>query len=126
MRIAVVFEFATLNGGEQSMLALFDELVESGRDVEIVAVAPPEGLLAEELTDREIELVPLELRDAEDARLPREKALKQLRKALDRADADVVHANSLSMGRLTGALGDEFDVPRVAHLRDIKIGRAHV
>ena len=119
MRVAVVFEYATLNGGEQSMLALFDELVESGRDVEIVALAPPEGLLAEELTDREIELVPLELRDAEEARLPRDKALKRLRKALERADADVVHANSLSMGRLTGALGDAFDVPRVAHLRDI-------
>lgn len=127
MRIAVLFEFPTLNGGEQSMLALFDELVEGGHDVEVVALAPSDGPLAEELADREIEHIPLDLRDAEGKRFERDDALATIRTALKKAKPQLVHANSLAMGRLVGALGDDYKIPRVAHLRDIiKLSQAAI
>jgi glycosyltransferase involved in cell wall biosynthesis len=45
--------------------------------------------------------------------------LPVLQQQLEQAGCDLVHANSLSMGRLTGGLVAESPWPRVAHLRDI-------
>jgi len=86
---------------------------------EFTALAPDQGRLASALEERSLAHVPLDLRDADGMRLPREAALDRLLAAVQTANADVVHANSLAMGRLTGALTDQIDVPIIAHLRDI-------
>ncbi|MBM81177.1 MAG: hypothetical protein CMJ78_11365 [Planctomycetaceae bacterium] len=116
-RIAVVFEFPSLNGGEHSMLAIFDQLNKS--EFEFVAIAPPTGRLADAFKERNIEHVPLELRDGNGERLPQSQAHEQLIAAIAKAGPDIVHANSLAMGRLTGAVHDKITQPTIAHLRDI-------
>lgn len=116
-RIAIAFEFGTLSGGEHSMLAVLDH--SPAGSFEVVALAPPQGRLADELGQRGIDHMPLDLRDAHGTRLPRRDACRNLREAIHHCSPALVHANSLSMGRLTGALADELAVPAIAHLRDI-------
>lgn len=123
-KIALVFEFATLNGGERSMLAALDGLRD---EFEFYAVAPDAGKLADELQARSIRLVPLQLTNVSGARLPRSETCRLLVDAIARCRPDVVHANSLAMGRLTGAVADRVKVPTVAHLRDIlKLSRSAI
>lgn len=131
MRIAIAFEFASLNGGEQSMLAVVDSLRETDAAAwEFVGLAPPEGPLAEALRKRGIRLVPLVLQDAAGRRFPPDVSAGLLREAAMEAAADVLHANSLSLARLTGrlaaiqaaagALSTGQNVPvHTGHLRDM-------
>jgi glycosyltransferase involved in cell wall biosynthesis len=107
------------------MLAVLDRPV--CRQFEFVAVAPSEGPLTEALDARGIRRVPLQLRDGDEKRLPRDVVCENLRGAIAAVSPQIVHANSLSMGRLTGAIADEFSIPTIAHLRDIiKLSRAAV
>ncbi len=116
-RIAIIFEFGTLYGGEHSMLAVIDRL--AGQWFEFVAIAPQHGRLADAIRQRSIRHVPLQLHDARGERLSRNAARNSLVDAIARCSPDVVHANSLSMSRLTGAIADEMAIPCIAHLRDI-------
>lgn len=116
-RIAVVFEYPTLNGGERSMLAVLDDV--KTRGLEFVVIAPDIGMLADAVRSRGLELIPLRLRDEQDRRLPREVVCGYLRAAVEHSRADLVHANSLSIGRLTGAIAADLAMPCLAHLRDI-------
>jgi glycosyltransferase involved in cell wall biosynthesis len=115
--VAIAFEFGTLSGGERSMLAVADHLHQLG--VSLTALAPAAGPLAEALRQRGLRQIPLELRDADGRRWPRDVAEDRLIAAAESAGAEIVHANSLSMGRLTGAVADRLPVPCSAHLRDI-------
>jgi glycosyltransferase involved in cell wall biosynthesis len=120
--VLVVFEYGTLNGGERSMLLVFDALRSrrAGPEaIDIVAAGPADGRLAQALSERGLPRFPLQLRDAAGRRVGRETACRQLLAAVEWAEPDVVHANSLSMGRLTGAIAARIRVPTVAHLRDI-------
>jgi glycosyltransferase involved in cell wall biosynthesis len=107
------------------MLAVLDRPV--CRQFEFVAVAPSTGPLVEALDARGIRRVPLQLRDGDDKRLPRDVVCENLCSALSAVSPDIVHANSLSMGRLTGAIADQIGVPTIVHLRDIlKLSRAAI
>ena len=117
MRIALLFEFPTLSGGEYSMLAIVERLGEAG--IELVALAPPGGRLAEALEHHGIPPVDWSVRDGNGRRVDREPLLDRLDELLDRVSPDLVHANSLSMGRLTGALARRTGRAATAHLRDI-------
>ncbi|MCH8830793.1 MAG: hypothetical protein IID45_14545, partial [Planctomycetes bacterium] len=131
-RIALIFEFAALNGGERSMLAVLDWLVRhrTGDGVphfEFVAIAPTSGPLFAALTGRGIAVHSLPLRDETGRRLPIETVLSELNALIRGLRVDLVHANSLSMGRLTGGLADVLPIPTIAHIRDIlKLSRAAV
>lgn len=115
MRLALLFEYPTLYGGERSMLTALDAV---DRDaVHLSALAPPEGRLADALRSRDIEHVPLQLFNDSGQRRPREVILPELTAAVDAVNPDVIHANSLSMSMLTGLL--ENLVPRIGHIRDI-------
>lgn len=105
-----------------------DDTAEHHAEYEFHAIAPETGPLAEALASREIpihSLVTHELTKSSDAsqnhqqRLPRHTILQNLSDCLQRLQPDLLHANSLSMGRLAGALGDHFFARRTAHLRDI-------
>lgn len=124
-RIAIVFEYATLNGGERSMLTVIDRIDRA--EFHLAAIAPESGPLADALRERGIALLPLRLWNERGARLPRDEAAGNLLSAICDLSPDVVHANSLAMGRLTGAIAGKIRVPAVAHLRDIlKLSRAAV
>ena len=99
------------------MLAVFDHFANS--EFEFAAIAPPEGPLTEALRQRDIQQFSLRFHDAEGHRLSRENLVAQLVECVRDAKADLVHANSLSMGRLLGAAAVDLKVPTAAHLRDI-------
>lgn len=107
-RIALLFEYSTLNGGERSMLACLDWWRHHTRDVEFVAIAPSQGRLADELSQQGIDILPW-TRDSDQALV---QIVEQIR-------PDWLHANSLSMGRVTGRIADQLSIPTSAHLRDI-------
>ena len=99
------------------MLAVLDRL--AGEEFEFVALAPESGPLADALAKRGIRHVPFHFHDKEGHRLPRNAVCRNLLSAVRVVSPQLVHANSLSMGRITGAIASEFSVPTVAHLRDI-------
>ena len=99
------------------MLAVIDRLI--GKGFEFVALAPQTGRLADAFKDRNLVHIPIQLRDEKGTRLSREQACGSLREAIQRCAPHLVHANSLAMGRLTGAIAEEIKIPSIAHLRDI-------
>ena len=115
-RLTLLCEYATLNGGEQSMLATLDGVRRLGFTPR--AIAPPEGPLADALRCRDVELLPLITHDNSGGRLSLDRRREVLADQLRRG-TDLLHANSLSMGRLSGPVAAQLNLPSVVHLRDI-------
>ncbi len=104
------------------MLSTLEGVEEAGFTPAVVL--PPQGLLAETLRARGVEVIPFDFRDGDGNRLPQERLREELAGVLRRRRPDLLHANSLSMGRLSGPVAAELKVPSIAHLRDIiKISR---
>ncbi|HID20901.1 MAG TPA: hypothetical protein EYP14_00665, partial [Planctomycetaceae bacterium] len=118
-QIVLLFEFGTLQGGERSMLAVVQWLRANTDGWRFAALAPPTGLLAEALAVAGIEHVPFCVRDERGERLPKEQVASSLATAVGPLRADLLHANSVAMGRLAGAAAPRLSLPTVAHLRDI-------
>ncbi|MCA9014527.1 MAG: glycosyltransferase family 4 protein [Planctomycetaceae bacterium] len=124
-RIALLFEFGSLNGGEHSMLSVLSQLQQ--RPFEFVAFCPAESLLAAQLAELKIECHAVAFHDAAGERLSREDVAAQIIPTLQSGGFDLLHANSLSMSRLTGALASRWPIPCSGHLRDIiKLSKAAV
>lgn len=101
--VAVLFEFPSLNGGERSMLSVIDQLQSSGQ-IRLSGISPSAGPLAEQLQQRGLVTCDFDCRDEAGRRPPRAALLNQLRSICMALQPDLLHANSLSMARLTGAL----------------------
>jgi len=115
--VLLLCEYATLNGGEQSMLATHDGVCEAG--VTPSVLGPPEGPLAEALRAQNIELLPFPSHDATGKRLSQQERRDVLDRILRDRRPDLLHANSLAMGRLSGPVAEALRLPSIAHLRDI-------
>lgn len=115
-RVAVLCEFATLNGGEHSLLSVLPHVAAS---YEVVVIAPPAGPLVEALARLGIPHLPFDANDANGRRLSQAALRAALRALLARLQCDLLHANSLAMGRLSGPVAAELRLRSVAHLRDI-------
>lgn len=115
-RLLLLFEFPTLSGGERSLLSSLPAVRNAGFDLQ--AVAPVEGDLAAALAGHQVEVVPW-AKSAGDARPSLSARRQWLASQLRRLQPDLLHANSLAMGRLAGPVVAESGVPGVAHLRDI-------
>lgn len=172
MRVAIAFEYPTVNGGENSMFAVLQWLLDnmSRRELEVVAICPPVGAVRDRLdalgvevvafdrhavtegaANREQRTVNNDVADAADKRgggcarpqppaksegkgrnaaqtIPsREVQIEALRSSIAVARLDVLHANSLAMGRLLGAAAARLPCPATAHLRDIlKLSKAAI
>lgn len=116
-RIAVIFEYPSLNGGENSMLRAMQ--VADRNAFEFVAIAPPTGMLADALRESAIEHVPFRWIDGDGIRFPRKTIQDEMLATISRASPSLVHANSLSMGRLTGSIQPQLTIPCTTHVRDI-------
>lgn len=111
------FEYGTLNGGELSLLAMLEE---PGRaEFEFIAAAPSSGMLGERLEKCGIPVLPLELTDARGQKLPIEQINSHLAELVTRVWPDLVHSNSLSMGRMVGRVASQLPIPCTSHIRDI-------
>lgn len=118
--VVIVCEYSTLNGGEQSLLALLDdEIFCSSSAPRVTVLAPPDGRFAAALKTRRLAHVPLRLTDDRTRRLPREQIQRQLIETLTHLSPQLVHANSLSMGRLLGSVRGEIAACCLSHIRDI-------
>lgn len=117
--IALLFEYPTLNGGERSMLAVLDALRAESTPFRFVAIAPPAGRLADALHNREVALCPWSPWDEAGRRRDANEVDQELHQIVSAIEPDLLHANSLSMSRLTGRLASRLPVPTTGHLRDI-------
>jgi glycosyltransferase involved in cell wall biosynthesis len=114
-RVLLLCEYASLNGGENSLLSL----VERGdrQAFEFVAAAPPVGPLVAEFHARAIPVEPFG--EASGPKPSQARRREQLAALLARVRPDLLHANSLSMSRLSGPVADAVGISSLGHLRDI-------
>jgi glycosyltransferase involved in cell wall biosynthesis len=130
-RIAILVEYPTVNGGENSMLAVLRHLL-IGKSpeacLEFCVLGPVQGAMADRVSELGIPITELDLFDDAGRRLPKEQAIPRLLAAAERSGASLVHGNSLSMGRLLGAVARARpQFVATAHLRDImKLSRAAI
>ena len=115
--VLILCEHATLNGGEQSMLSTLVGVARAG--YQICVAAPASGPLAESLHDAGVETTPFEPRDAQGVRLPLGQLRCKLAEIVRRRRPDLLHANSLAVGRISGPVAQEAAAPSLSHLRDI-------
>jgi len=115
--IFLLCEYATLSGGEQSMLAVLDGIRGSGFAPAVIA--PPEGPLADALAARDVEVVPFSVADSQRTHRPQAELREELARLLGHRRPRLLHANSLSMGRLSGPVAAELRLPSLSHIRDI-------
>ncbi len=116
MHVLILCEYGTVNGGERSLLAA---LAHCPPNVRMTVLAPSEGRLATALSASSVTHEPFSLLDSSGKRLSPERLLDDLAAITERLAPDVVHANSLSMGRITGRLAARVSCPCTGHLRDI-------
>lgn len=115
IHVAILCEYPTLNGGERSILACVEQF--AADDVTVTFLAPALGPLCDELQRRSLRHLPYDLQ-TDAGRLSRDSAIRRLAGLLTDG-VDLLHANSLAMGRLTGAAASRLGMPCTAHLRDI-------
>jgi len=113
MDVALLCEFGSLNGGENSILAVLPLLRDRG--VRFRVFAPPESPFANAVAAMGVETVPFSV--AEYPSLTERR--QRFAGLLQRHRPTLLHANSLSMGRLAGRVAETLGIPSVAHLRDI-------
>jgi len=99
------------------MLAVLPHFV--GTDFEFVALTPRTGPLPTSLQSLGVPCIPFEVRDSAGKHRPTEQILEQLDATVRRIGPDLVHGNSLAMGRLTGVVAAQSIGVYTAHLRDI-------
>ncbi len=116
-KLMLLCEFATLNGGEQSMLSTLEGVAAAGFCP--MVAAPPTGPLADTLRQHGIDLIPWTLHDERGRRCEQRVLRERLANLLSRHGPELLHANSLAMGRLAGPVVAEQRLPSIAHLRDI-------
>lgn len=117
MQVMWLFEYPTLHGGERSLLACLPWL--RGLGWQPLALAPPRGALTDELNRLGVERLSFTFFDHNGARLPREALRDQLQAILKQRRPALLHANSVSMGRLSGPPAAWAGLPSIGHLRDI-------
>lgn len=117
IRVTFVCEFATRNGGENSLLSILPLLIAGG--VEPVVICPPDGPFPASLDLLGISHRKFVLFDNSGMRLPLESIRQQLAENILSTQPDIVHANSLSTSRICGGITGDIEVPIVGHVRDI-------
>jgi glycosyltransferase involved in cell wall biosynthesis len=116
-RVLLVFEYPTLNGGEQSLLTILPIVRQA--DFEVLALAPLEGELADALSALGVEISPFAPCGRTGETLPQARRREDLAAAMRRLRPDLLHANSLAMSRLAGPVAVEVGVPSIGHVRDM-------
>lgn len=122
-KILLFFEYGSLNGGEFSLLALLQGL--GSEAFEFVAAVPSTGRLTTRLGHLGIRTIPLQIRNLQGKKRSMAEVSAHLESLIKRVSPDLVHANSLSMGRMLGRVAPQLSIPCTVHLRDIiKLSKA--
>ncbi|CAE7470171.1 unnamed protein product, partial [Symbiodinium sp. CCMP2456] len=116
-KIVYLCEYGTIYGGENSMLSGLCAVQSRGFDLAVVC--PPDTALSAQLSQLGIAQIPFTWVDSTGKRKPLELLRNELAKTIPAWQADIVHANSLSVSRILGPIQRTVDVKFVGHLRDI-------
>lgn len=116
MKVLLACEYPSLNGGENSLLSILPTLQKNG--VQPVVAVPERGDLADAFRALGIATYDFDLSlcVGQDKHLVKRRRLAEI---VAETKAEILHANSLSCGRASGYVGQQLQVPTVAHLRDI-------
>ena len=115
-------EYGSLNGAEKSLLAVLPFVINAGLRVSVVA--PANGPFSDEITKIGSKFIPW---NDGFAKLSLSDKREKLCEIIETQNPDMVHANSLSMGRLSGPVLEKYGNPGTTHIRDItKVSAAAV
>lgn len=116
-QVLLLCEYGSLNGGEHSLLAVVDGLRAAG--YRLTAAAPPDGPLAAAFALRGVPVAGLDLHDTQGRRVELNLCRQRIREVAQAVKPALIHANSLSMSRLSGPVAEQLGLPSLGHLRDI-------
>ena len=116
-RVLVIGEFGSLNGGENSLLAIIPTLFEAGW--KFAAAAPTPSEFSQALNKAGIKSTPFSTFDEHGQRKSQEEVRQELTTIIRIAAPDLIHCNSLSTSRLVGPIASELRIPSLGYLRDI-------
>lgn len=119
MKVGLLFEYPTVNGGENSMLAVARHLRSSATlEVELHALAPGDGDLADRLACEQVCHIQFDV-FRNGSRRDRDDLVTEIAALAAENNFNLLHANSLSMARVLGAASRQLPCPTTGHLRDI-------
>ena len=110
-------EYGTIYGGENSMLCGLPEL--EARGFKVAVACPADSQLAAEVVSQGFAHLPVVWTDESGRRKPLEVLRDELAQLTAAWQADIVHANSLSVARILGPVERPAGCKFVGHLRDI-------
>jgi glycosyltransferase involved in cell wall biosynthesis len=117
VRVAYLFEYPTVSGGERSLLSFLDHL---DRDqYRPLILAPLGGILEKEIESRNLDHVPFSLSGV-GRRRPFDEVVEELGPLLRKHEVDLLHSNSMSCGEYSGLVEARSGVLAVGHIRDIQ------
>ncbi|TWT40723.1 GDP-mannose-dependent alpha-(1-6)-phosphatidylinositol monomannoside mannosyltransferase [Thalassoglobus neptunius] len=117
MRIGLLFEYSTINGGENSILAVVDEA--RSMDVQPVAILNQPGPLEDQFLKLNLPVCRLYESDDRSSKLTNDELSQRLRDVIRLEKLELVHANSMMMSRRLGRISNTLPVPTTGHIRDI-------
>lgn len=115
LRLGILCEYGSLLGGEQSLLAVFDNLLPRGA-IEPVVFCPPSSPLEGALQQRGVRVAHS---IGHVTATSRPEGWNDLLRIADQFNLELLHANSLSMSRRLSRLAPHIRVPCTGHVRDI-------
>ena len=116
-RILVVGEYGTLNGGENSFLAVAPWLIKRGWQFH--AAVPIDSDFASQLRATGIGIHDLSLQNPAGQRKTQFELRSDIAQLIGRVDPELIHCNSLSTSRICAPVARELSVPSLGYLRDI-------
>lgn len=115
--VVYLCEYGTINGGENSMLSGLAPLESLG--FQVAVACPSRTPLATRLVEQNIRHIPFDWTDETGRRKPLEILRLELSQAIPLWNADLIHANSLSVSRILGPVARPGKTRFVGHIRDI-------
>ena len=115
-KILLVGEYGAINGGENSLMAILPSLQEVGFSFH--ALVPPESNFSAALQCLQVSTSPFEPGSGP-TRKSQDEIRQDIAAVMGQVQPDLVHANSLSTGRLCGSVCAERNVKSIGYLRDI-------
>jgi len=116
-KILVASEYGSVNGGENSFLALVDGLRQNGWN--FLAAVPQESPFANRLRASKVEVVDFCMHNAEGVKKSQIEIREEFSALATSTACDLVHCNSLSTSRICGPVCRSLGIPSLGYLRDI-------
>jgi glycosyltransferase involved in cell wall biosynthesis len=115
LRLGILLEFDTLNGGENSLLAALDVL--APERMSPLLLCPPQGALAEAIDRRGFARRAWPPGDA--AKGDSATWAQTLNECIQSENLDLIHANSLTLARRLGRIAPALECSATGHVRDM-------